>query len=205
MNLKNTKRIIPAASRYCISMLFGACAYSRKTAFWEMIVICRCACITDITVNFRCTYIEVEAHVHLQAHAPKSVLLWYILTVKKSNQTSRLAQYFEITGSFWRLCSLSAVWITNVLMGSTNGRVLSQKGFLLIVTGNPHERVLQMNADKSTLWTCSKFPCLFFIRKRPRFQDMEEFILHMYLQCYEYPRLTLKCKALKHDQMLTRY
>ena len=55
------------------------CACSWKNAFWEINENCRCACIiysgTGITVNFRCGYIWVGAHVHLLAHVPKSVTI----------------------------------------------------------------------------------------------------------------------------------
>ena len=50
---------------YHIVTLFGACAYSQKTAFQEIIANWRCAYIIYFTVNFQCAYIRVEAPIHL--------------------------------------------------------------------------------------------------------------------------------------------
>ena len=48
----------------CIAVLFGKCAYGRKPVLRDNRKL-HVRYITYITVNFRCAYIRVEAHVHL--------------------------------------------------------------------------------------------------------------------------------------------
>ena len=76
-------------SKYRIITLFGACAYSQKTAFWELIenAGAPCTCIfnsTYITVNFR-------ASIQVEAHAPKSAIIRHGPSYRGSSDRQNLS------------------------------------------------------------------------------------------------------------------